>query len=149
LLEARHQVKQLNEKENKTMTTFNHDQLRQFTGDVIRFRHSLNRCVIYTPGVRFVAQEGGAYWLIDEIAILLGSDQLKNAVSQDPRIGSLHFWKLNVNEDHSAILTATADSDVAPFIVREIPLTDFPLDHIDIWAGFDGIHWTLYLPSEH
>jgi hypothetical protein len=36
-----------------------------------------------------------------------------------------------------------------PFYTRLIPFTDFPLDYADIWAGFDGERWTLYLPSEH
>jgi hypothetical protein len=131
------------------MSTFSHDDLRQFTGDLERWRHSLNRRVIYTPGVRFVAEQGGAYWLIDEIAIALGSPQFRKAASRDSRVGSLHFWKLTVGDDRSATLTARADDGVKPFITREIPFTDFPLDHVDIWAGFDGEHWTLYLPSEH
>jgi hypothetical protein len=131
------------------MSTFSHDDLRHFTGDLDRNRHSLNRRVIYTPGVRFVAEQGGAYWLIDEIALALGSPQFRKAAARDSRVGSLHFWKLTVGDDRSATLAARADDGVEPFITREIPFTDFPLDHIDIWAGFDGVHWTLYLPSEH
>lgn len=131
------------------MSTFNHDDLRQFTGDLDRYRHSINRRVIYTPGVRYVAEQGGAYWLIDEIALLLGSLKMRKATSRDPRVGNLHFWKLTVSDDRSAVLAARADDGVTPFITRNIPFTDFPLDHVDIWAGFDGEHWTLYLPSEH
>lgn len=126
-----------------------HADLQHFTGDLERFRHSLNRRVIYTPGIRHVAESGGAYWLLDEIAIFLGSAGFGRAVAADPRIGYLHFWRLEVREDRSATLAARADSDVEPFCLREIPFTDFPLDSIDIWAGFDGRHWTLYLPSEH
>ena len=43
----------------------------------------------------------------------------------------------------------TAGSGGPPFITQKIEYTDFPLDEIDIWAGFDGTRWTLYLPSEH
>jgi len=48
-----------------------------------------------------------------------------------------------------AVLTAEADTGVKPFVTQEIPYTDFPLSEIAIWVGFDGSHWTLYLPSEH
>ncbi|MEQ9461040.1 MAG: hypothetical protein RIG82_08820 [Phycisphaeraceae bacterium] len=34
-------------------------------------------------------------------------------------------------------------------VCATIPLTNFPLDRIDLWAAFDGRYWTLYLPSEH
>ena len=122
--------------------------LCQFTGDPERYRHSLARRVIYTEGVKFVAEQGEAYWLIDELAFTIVGGEIQRAGQSDPRILELHFWRLDVN-DNSATLTARADSDVEPFYIKEIPFTDFPLDHIDIWAGFDGEHWTLYLPSEH
>lgn len=130
-------------------STLTHGDLRQFTGDIERFRHAINRNVIYTPGIQYLAEKAGAYWLIDEIAIALGSIEIRRAAIEDPRIAELHFWRLTVEMDNSAKLIARADSDVAPFIVRQIPFTDFPFDHIDIWAGFDGSVWTLYLPSEH
>lgn len=129
-------------------STLTHANLRQFTGDLERFRHSLARKVIYTPGVKFVAESGGAYWLIDEIALAIAWGEILKAGEKDPRILELHFWRLEVKGD-SAKLTARADSDVPPFFTKNIPFTDFPLDRIDIWAAFDGQHWTLYLPSEH
>ena len=128
---------------------FTHDELRQFTGDLERFRHGLNRRVLYTPGVRHLAERAGAYWLIDEIAIALGAPGFRAAVAADPRVGELHFWRLDVDADKAALLTARADDGVPPWFVKNIPFTDFPLSNIDVWAGFDGEHWTLYLPSEH
>tara|TARA_R110002072_G_scaffold295396_1_gene466342 strand:+ start:16935 stop:17336 length:402 start_codon:yes stop_codon:yes gene_type:complete len=129
-------------------TKLTHDNLRYFSGDFERYRHQIDRRVIYTPGVRFVAEQGGAYWLIDELAFTITGGEIQRAGRSDPRILELHFWRLDVN-NNSATLTARADSDVAPFYTKEIPFTDFPLDQIDIWAAFDGEHWTLYLPSEH
>ena len=125
-----------------------HDILRHFSGDLERYRHPLARKVIYTPGVKFMAEQGGAYWLIDELAFTILGGEIQRASKSDPRILGLHFWRLDVI-DNSAILTARADSDVEPFYSKKIPFTDFPLNHIDIWAAFDGEHWTLYLPSEH
>lgn len=123
--------------------------LRQFTGDLVRYRHPLNPEVIFTPGVRYVADKGEAYWLIDAIASWIGSPVFRKAASADRRIAAMHFWRLEKGEGTSATLTAKADSPEAAFIEQEIPFTDFPLQAIDIWAAYDGEHWTLYLPSEH
>lgn len=123
--------------------------LALFTGDHERFRHSFVRRVIYTPGVQFLAQRAGAYWLIDAIALHLVSKAFENAAKANEMIGRLHFWTLKVNPDHSAELCAKADKHYKPFFVQAIEYTDFPLPRIDIWAGFDGGYWTLYLPSEH
>ena len=130
------------------MSRLTHADLHQFSGDLERTRHPLARRVIYTPGVRFVAEQGGAYWLIDELAFTITGGEIQRAGRSDPRILEMHFWRLDV-KDTSATLTARADCDVEPFYSKEIPFTDFPLDQIDIWAAFDGKYWTLYLPSEH
>ncbi|WP_430451513.1 DUF6876 family protein [Rhodopirellula europaea] len=123
--------------------------LNQFSGDLVRFRHSINRRVIYTPGVRHVAEDGGAYWLIDAIASHIGSPEFNKAADRDYRIGTMHFWTLPRNGSGGAELFAKADSPEDAFIVQDIPFTDFPMTSIDISAAFDGEHWTLYLPSEH
>lgn len=130
-------------------TPLTHADLRQFTGDLERYRHQIARSVIYTPGVQYLAERAGAYWLIDEIALAIASGDVAEAGKSDDRVLSLHFWKLEVRDDRSAELTARADDGVPPFVSKVIPWTDFPLDHISVWAGFDGQYWTLYLPSEH
>lgn len=123
--------------------------LQQFTGSESFFRHPLNRKVIYTEGVQYLAKNAGAYWLIDAIASHFGSEAHRNAAASDLRIDYLHFWTLCRNDNGGATLVAKADSPEDPFIQQDIEFTDFPLDKIDIWVGFDGQHWTLYLPSEH
>ena len=122
--------------------------LRQFSGDLERFRHQFNRNVIYTPGVQYLAEQGQAYWLIDAIASYFGSDVMNQAMQKDSRLRSMQFWRLEVKDD-AGILTARADDGVEPFVRQEIEYTDFPLEQVDIWARFDGSRWTLYLPSEH
>lgn len=124
-------------------------ELAQFFGDLIRYRHPFNRQVIYTPGVRHLAEKGKAYWLIDAIASWIGSEPFQQAAAEDYRINSMHFWKFERNRDKPSILYAKADSPDEAFIIQEIEYTDFPLPEISIWAGFDGEHWVLYLPSEH
>lgn len=132
--------------EKKALTQ---SELNQFQGDLERYRHSLNRHVIFTPGVLFLAERAGAHWLIDAIASYLTRSTLEPLGKRDPRIRSLHFWNLDVWADKSATLYAEADLNEKPFIKQEIPFTDFPLRHVSVWAGFDGEYWTLYLPSEH
>lgn len=132
-----------------TQDRISHSALRMFTGDLLRYVHPINRQVIYTPGVRFLADAGEAYWLIDEIALTLGSSQMERAIAADVRVGELHFWHLAVAADQTAWLRARANAGVSSFIRKRIAFTDFPLDHVEIWAGFDGRYWTLYLPSEH
>ena len=94
------------------------EDLRQFTGDLERFFHTLNRKVVYTPGVRHVAQAGQAYWLIDAIASYFGSEQMMDAMQRDYRLKLLQFWRLEV-QDGSAVLTAIADVGEEPFVRQD------------------------------
>ena len=128
--------------------TLDLSDLKKFTGDSERYCHPLNRRVIYTPGVQYVANQASAYWLIDAIASYFGSPVMSQAMRRDTRLQYMQFWKLQVTGS-SALLTAEADAGETPFITQQIPYTDFPLPQIEIWAGFDGTYWTLYLPSEH
>jgi len=123
--------------------------LRQFTGSLERYRHLLNPAVIYTPGVQYLAEKGGAYWLIDAIAVHLGSPEMSRAIQRDNRLQHLQFWELAVKEDGSALLTCVADSDGEIAVTQAIPWTDFPLPEVAVWAAHDGRKWTLLLPSEY
>ena len=67
------------------------NELAHFTGDLERYRAGLSRSVIYTPGVRHVAERAGAYWLIDAIVSHVNSRKFYRAVVKDARIGSMHF----------------------------------------------------------
>jgi hypothetical protein len=126
-----------------------HQDLGRFTGDLTRYRHWQNRRVIYTPGIKYLAGKAQAYWLVDAIASYFGSNEMIRAELRDMRLLQMQFWRLDVLADRSAVLSARADSGEAPFILQSIEYTDFSLDYVDIWAAYDGEHWTLYLPSEH
>lgn len=123
--------------------------LRHFTGDLERWRHPLNRKLLFTPGVQFLAEQAGAWWLIDVVATWLASREFAAAARQDRRLLDIQFWKLAVGGDKSAILTAVADAGEPPFIRQVIEFTDFPLAEIDLYCVFDGTHSTLMLPSEY
>jgi len=53
-----------------TTKTLSKSDLAQFTGSENWCRHGINRNVLYTDGAQHVAEHGGAYWLLDEIAII-------------------------------------------------------------------------------
>ncbi len=63
------------------------------------------RDILYTNGVKYVAEEAGAYWLIGEIDLAQGFDKLIAAEE-------FQSWKLVVNADprRSPARTATAAS---------------------------------------
>lgn len=110
--------------------------LRQFTGSEHWYRHGLNRNVLFTDGAKYVADAGGAYWLLDSIVI---------AQLCDRRIGAQPFqvWKLSVRPDQSAALTCE-DGCYNFVFVQEIAFTDFPRPGVTLWFENN----TIYLPSE-
>jgi hypothetical protein len=44
-------------------------KLNQFSGTENWYRHAINRKVLFNDGAKYVADKGGAYWLLDAIAI--------------------------------------------------------------------------------
>ncbi|XIA64510.1 DUF6876 family protein [Bradyrhizobium sp. TZ2] len=112
--------------------------LAHFTGTAEWYRHGLNRRMLYTDGVQYLAEKGGAYWLLDKIACL----QL------EPKIGAEEFqvWRLHVMDDRTARLVCDDGNDSGTVIYsEEIDFTDFPLDQITIWVEGN----VILLPSEH
>jgi len=98
--------------------TLNAAELAQFTGSENWYRHAINRAVLFTDGAKFVADQGGAYWLLDEIAII----QPHNA-----RVAAESFqvWKLAVKSDQSGVLTCE-DGDDNVVYTKSIEYTDCP-----------------------
>ncbi|TWU64522.1 hypothetical protein V7x_00660 [Crateriforma conspicua] len=127
--------------------TITHSDLSQFTGDSIRYR-SVHPRVIYTPGIRYLAENAGAYWLINTIASYYSSPEMRKAVEEDIRVAEVQIWRMCV-VDESGILTARADLGDPSFIREDIAYTDFPLHQIDILGVSDAVHTTLMLPSEY
>ncbi len=68
--------------------TINQADLRQFTGSETWYRHAINPKELFTDGAKYVADHGGAYWLLDEIAIIQ---------PHDARLAAEEFqvWKLS------------------------------------------------------
>ena len=118
-------------------STLTKADLRQFTGSERWYRHGINRKVLFTDGAKYVADSAGAYWLLDEIALIQPCDK---------RVAATAFqaWKLTVRPDRTATLTCE-DGDCKTVFTKELAYTDFPLDEITLWFTNN----TIYLPSEH
>ncbi|MDP9178654.1 MAG: hypothetical protein M3O61_13310 [Gemmatimonadota bacterium] len=119
-----------------TEKTLSKTDLAHFTGTEQWFRHGLVRTVLYTEGVQYVAEHGGAYWLIDEIAF----GQAEPAVAAE----AFQHWRLSVNPDQSAIL-ACDDGNNRVVFTKQIAYSDFPLPEIRFYC----IDNTIMLPSEY
>lgn len=119
-----------------TQKTLIESDLKQFTGSENWYRHGLVRKVLYTDGAQYVAEHGGAYWLIDEIAFSQCNRKIAAA--------RLQVWKLAVKADHTAILTCTDGNDRLVHRKR-LTFTDFPLEEITLWFT-DNV---ILLPSEY
>ena len=117
--------------------TLTEADLRQFTGTETWFRHGLNRSILYTEGAQFVAEHGGAYWLLDAIALAQLSEK---AVKAEP----FQVWALNVHENRTAAFTCE-DGNGKTVYSQEIEFTDFPLPQIKLWFTDN----TILLPSEY
>ena len=120
-----------------TKKTLSKSDLAQFTGSENWYRHGINRNVLYTDGVQYVAELGGAHWLLDEIAII---QPYNKAVTAE----ECQVWKLAVRPDRSATLTCD-DGNGNIVCTKEIEYTDFPLDEITLYFANNVIH----LPSEY
>jgi hypothetical protein len=120
-----------------TTKTLSKSELAQFTGSDNWYRHTINRNVLYTDGAQHVAEHGGAYWLLDEIAIIQPYN--KRVAAEEFQV-----WKLTVHPDRSATLTCDDGNDNIVF-TKKIEYTDFPLDEITLYFANNVIH----LPSEY
>ena len=120
-----------------TTKTLTQADLAMFTASEQFYRHAINRKVVYTEGALYVAEAGGAYWLLDEIALIQ---------PYDARVATEEFqvWTLTVRPNRTATLVCEDGNDNVVFS-KDIPYTDFPLDAITLWFAND----TIYLPSEH
>ncbi len=110
--------------------------LHQFTGTEFWYRHPFKRHILYTDGVKYVADTAGAYWMIDEIVFA----QMKKHIAAQP----FQHWKLKVRPDHTATLTCE-DDNCNIVCTKELRFTDFPLAEI----GFFFTDNVILLPSEY
>lgn len=126
------------------------EALSGFTGDLERYRNFLG--LLFTPGVKCLAEKAGAYWLIDAIA----SHQ---TAKLDQKCDGFQVWLLTKNAKGKGC-TLDCYTDIAEnkpdaklrVVRQKIEYTDFPLEpgqSFRLWVEGIGKEKTLLLPSEH
>lgn len=118
---------------SKTLTK---SDLTEFSGTENIYRHSLVRQIAYTDGVRYVAEAGEAYWLIDKVACA----QLEKRHAEQ----RFQRWSMTVHADRTATLVCTDGNDNT-ISEEHISFTDFPLETITFYVT----DHTILLPSEY
>lgn len=110
--------------------------LKQFTGSDIVYRNPLFGKFVYTEGVQYLAENAGAYWLIDYV--------LSNQMDKKIKAEEFQVWKIKVKDDKSAVIRVEDGNDN---LVKRFNLefTDFPLKEFTLWFTES----TLLLPSEY
>lgn len=110
--------------------TLTETDLQGFTGTENYWQHWLG--FNYTDGVKYLVEQGKAYWLLD-------------AIFSYRRKEPFQVWEVKVNEDKSAVLTMREDTYEPIKVKQEIEYTDFPLAEIKLYL-IDNV---LLLPSEY
>lgn len=101
---------------------------------------------VHTDGVHWIAEVCQAYWLIDAIEAW----QTKAKVRKE----EFQVWKLQVQDDKSALLICEDGHEDSPEVCRQrIPYTDFPLKEIKFYFEYGSLDMVnpcmiLMLPDE-
>lgn len=119
------------------------ENLSNFTGTE-NYYCNKNYPFEYTDGIKYLAENGGAYWLLDAIA----SWQKEPIIKSNQDLRQVQFWTLKVNPDNSAVLTCERDTDEI-ICEQKIPFTDFPIQEICLYLCDMGTKGVLLLPSEY
>jgi hypothetical protein len=126
-------------------------QLPTFTGSTTWTRYSpLFRQLLLTDGAKFLAENAGAYWLVDAI----GSHIFTNP-KLSPKQEYFQVWRFRraprAELDKAHRLWVTDGNTERAIVEQLIDYSDFPLDEITLWAVWDeGMDaFVLMLPSEY
>ena len=133
----------INQRLNQEQLSF---QLAQFTGTEQWYRHNLNRNLIYTDGVKFLAENGGeqgAYWFIDKVACEI-APLLK---SKNERFGFITLC-VGLTGANQAMILVTDGND-KQLATYHIHFTDMLPGNWKFYLVDDQTHLTLLLPSEY
>lgn len=103
-------------------------------------RHPLARKLIYTDGIKEVADLCGAYWLLDIIGTEAAPALMKQYQDGYANVGLI---EVRVN-DEGAVIALTLDDDAPDAWSRHIEYTDFPHGHWVFKLGMD----TVLVPGE-
>ena len=118
------------------MKKFDSSQLGQFTGTGQYYR--ISRRHLLTDGTRYLAEQAACFWLMDAVASHLSE------------IGTAEwFVVIKTTVKQTSAVMVYEDGNGGELARQEIPYTDLPLAHIDLYASWDSEYWVIMLPSEY
>ena len=122
----------------KMSKPFDPAMLSNFTGTEKYYR--INPRTVLTDGTRYLAEEAGAYWLMDAIASYLPQFMGKQdfIVAKLVRSSSNCSAQLTLDDGNGHVLDQ-----------QHIEYTDFPMTSIQLYACWNGELWVLMLCSEY
>lgn len=123
---------------------FNLAQLRQFTGSECFFKHWCNSNIVYTEGIKYLAEKAKCWWLIDEIALVLFPRLLLGHKD------SFYSIELIAHADGSAFIKV-GDGNNKIYLKHRINWTDFPVlgNPLQLYLCESGNDYCLMLSHEY
>jgi hypothetical protein len=116
------------------------NELNSFSGTENYYRIMPN--VLMTDGAKFVADKGGAYWLMTDLAVhcaeLTKKETFIVATLQVTRTATACTALLKLDDGNDNVLAQ-----------QFIEYTDFELDKLKLYACYNGDMWTIMLPREY
>lgn len=109
------------------------NDLEQFTGSEKIYKHPISG-MLYTEGIKYLADKAQAYWLIDAIA----------SYQQKFRSKEFQIWTFKLDNKGGGILQMQEDIPGTAIVTQHIQHTDFPLHTIKLYLENN----TLTLPRE-
>lgn len=110
--------------------------LSGFTGTEHYYKAMFNG-VVFTDGIKALADSMACYWLIDAIVSYQGETAIKAEGFQ--------IWTLTVKDDNSAILTCKTDTNEPLLVSQMFDYTDFVVGELKLYC-IDNV---ILLPSEY
>ena len=121
-----------------SLTNLN-DGFRHFIGTEHYYSHLIRTCV-FTDGVKAMADQYQAYWLIDVIVSYQMTKRIKGIPFQ--------IWSIT-SAQGKATIEMRQDTDQPVLVRQQIPFTDFPEGSLEIYCIDEGTKKVLLLPSEY
>ncbi len=114
-----------------------HRNLAQFSGTE-RY-HRTHPGLLATDGTKYLAEQAGAYWLLDIIWSVL------------PKItDEFAVLELSVQDNRrAAVVIHDGREPQTNYHEQAIPWTDFPLEHVKLYIQQNGRERVVMLPSEY
>ena len=111
-------------------------QLGHFIGTERYYR--ISRRHLLTDGTKYLAEQAACFWLMDAVA------------SHLMEIGTADWFvvvKTAVKRTRSVMMYE--DGNGNELAHQEIAYTDLPIEHISLYACWDGENWVIMLPGEY